>query len=295
MTNSNVNASDAANHPLLSSNQMLVQGKILSLSEPVVMGIINATPDSFFADSRVLNATDIARKAEQMLSDGAGILDIGAFSTRPGCSHVSEEEEWQRLSLALRAVSDVSGNIIVSVDTFRAEIARRAVEIFGAGIINDVSAGQDPKMFDTVSSLHVPYVLCHIAGPVLNVKAPIIYDDVVADVLKFLAKKLQHLHLLGVPDVIIDPGFGFNKDAGQSLDLLANLDAFSALGCPVIVGLSRKRMLCDTLGISPDDALNATTAANVIALERGAKILRVHDVKEAVEAVKVYSAVHTFK
>ncbi len=269
---------------------MLIHDKIFSLDTPVVMGIINATPDSFFAGSRTRQATDISHRAERMLAEGAGILDVGACSTRPGCTDISPDEEWSRLRTALAAIADVSRDAVVSVDTFRASVARRAIGDFGVGIINDISGGIDPEMFSTVAGFHVPYVLSHMQGTVTTMKEHCNYDDLLPDMLRFLAERLQQLHLLGVADVIIDPGFGFSKTTRQSFEVLANLQLFKSLDCPVMAGLSRKSMLWRTLGSSPDDALNATTAANMLALAGGAGILRVHDVKVAVEAVRIFLA-----
>lgn len=274
---------------------MIINGKIFSLDSPVVMGIINVTPDSFVASSRTPAAADISRRAERMLSEGAGILDVGAFSTRPGCSEVGEEEEKSRLEMALKAVREVSKEVPVSVDTFRASVARRVVEDFGANIINDVSGGADPEMFATIADLHVPYVLSHIQGDVLTMREHCQYTHVVPEMLYFLAERLQRLHLMGAADVIIDPGFGFSKTAEQSIEVLANLDAFQSLGCPILAGLSRKSMLCAVAETTADEALNATTAAHMPALQGGASILRVHDVKEAVESIKIFLAVQKFR
>lgn len=274
---------------------MLIRGRIFPLDTPVVMGIINVTPDSFVASSRATTAREISLRAEEMLSQGAAILDVGAFSTRPGCAAVSPEEEMQRLDLALGAIADVSTDLIISVDTFRAAVARQAVERYGAAIINDISGGIDPQMFATAAALHVPYVLSHMQGKVLTMKDSCRYRDLIPDMLYFLAERLQKLHLEGADDVIIDPGFGFSKTTEQSFEVLANLEAFKSLGCPVMAGLSRKSMLRDVTGTSTEDALNATTAANMLALQGGASILRVHDVRAAVEAIKVFVAAEKHK
>jgi len=269
---------------------LLIHDKIFSLDTPVVMGIINVTPDSFFAGSRTQQADAISHRAERMLADGAGILDVGAYSTRPGCSDIPPDEEWSRLRTALTAIADVSREVAVSVDTFRASVARMAVEDFGVAIINDISGGIDPEMFSTIARLHVPYILSHIQGTVTTMKDHCRYDDLLPDMLRFFANRLQQLRLLGAADIIIDPGFGFSKTTRQSFEVLANLQLFKSLDCPILAGLSRKSMLWRTLDSSPEEALNATTAANMLALAGGADILRVHDVKEAVETVKIFLA-----
>lgn len=273
------------------AHTLLLGGRLLPLETPVVMGIVNVTPDSFFAGSRTRLPSDISARAEAMAADGATILDVGACSTRPGSAEVSAGEEWERLSVGLRAIADTATGLPVSVDTFRAEIARRAVEEFGVAIVNDVSGGADPEMFSAVAALHVPYVLSHIQGTVATMTDHCLYADLIPDMLRFLAARVQELHLLGVSDVIVDPGFGFAKTTEQCWQVMAHLDAFSAIGCPVLAGVSRKSMLCKPLGITPSEALNATTAAHMLALERGASILRVHDVREAVQCVKIHQCI----
>lgn len=273
---------------------MLIKGKIFETGRPVVMGILNATPDSFYAPSRL--GHEAAAAAERMLALGADILDVGAYSSRPGCQDISAQEEMQRLDPVLRAIRQTCPEAVVSVDTFRASVARWAVEQHGADIINDISGGElDPDMFPTVAELHVPYVLMHMPGtPQTMMTLTDSYPSgVTATVLRWLAEHVQKLHLLGCADVIVDPGFGFGKTPEQSLRMLADLQAFQALGCPVLAGMSRKSMVCRPLGITPDEALEATTAANTIALLAGASILRVHDVAAARDAVRVVQAMRS--
>lgn len=266
------------------------KGRLLSFEEPLVMGIINATPDSFYEGSRAKAAEDIIGKAEQMLLDGAAILDIGGQSTRPGSQRVSEEEELGRVIPAVEMISKNFPLAVVSIDTFYAKVAKYAVEA-GAAIVNDVSAGTiDPELIPTVASLQVPYVLMHMKGdPQTMQKAPQ-YDNVVLDVFDFLNFKLQELKQAGIKDVIIDPGFGFGKTIDHNFQLLSQLSYFHQLGKPLLIGLSRKGTIYKTLKITAAEALNGTTAINTISLMNGAHILRVHDVKEARQAVQLYTA-----
>lgn len=264
----------------------------MTLREPWVMGIINVTPDSFYSASRT-SADYVASKAEQMLADGATIIDVGGYSTRPNASKISPDEEWSRLAKALEAMRRRLPAAVLSVDTFRADVARRCVEQFGVDIINDISGGDmDPNMFATVAELHVPYILMHTRGNPSTMQSLCNYDNVTAEILSDLAFKEAELRRLGVCDVIIDPGFGFAKDTAQNFALLNNLDLFKALDRPILVGISRKSMVSRTLGCSPAQALNGTTVLNTIALMKGAHILRVHDVKQAAEAIRLIAALH---
>lgn len=266
-----------------------IKGRLVEFDRPVVMGIINATPDSFYAGSRATDAASLAATAAQMASEGADILDIGAFSTRPGASEVSEEEETERLADALPVVRAAAPGLLISVDTFRAEVARKAVEEWNADIINDVSGGNlDPEMFRTVAELKVPYVLGHMRGSVSDMMEYTVYEDVIRDVLSELGDRLSQLSLMGVNDVIIDPGFGFSKTLDQNYALLHNLKLLELFHRPVMVGFSRKSMITGLLGVSTENALNGTTVLNTLALDRGASILRVHDVAPAVEVAKIY-------
>ncbi|MEQ9468659.1 MAG: dihydropteroate synthase [Ekhidna sp.] len=266
-----------------------VRGEIIDLSSPKVMGIINATPDSFFSGSRKTAITDILKSAEQMLSDGATFLDVGGYSSRPAADDISEEEEISRVVVSIKAITKEFPKAIVSIDTFRSDVARRAVDA-GAAIVNDISAGNlDKQMLSTVAKLNIPYIAMHMRGTPQTMKELTEYDDLLFEVMKYFSSVLHDCNRLGVKDVIIDPGFGFAKTADQSFDLLNKLDHFHHLNRPILVGVSRKSMIYRTLNLTAEEALNGTTALNTVALFKGAAILRVHDVKEAVEAVKLVS------
>lgn len=265
-----------------------IKGRLLDFVTPKVMGIVNVTPDSFYAGSRA--ADNPGERAASMLADGADILDIGGYSTRPGAAAVSPDEEYDRLAPALEVIRARFPDAILSVDTFRAEVARKCVLNFGADIVNDIAGGTlDPEMRDTVAELGVPYVLMHTRGTPQTMGSLTQYDDVTADVLRDLAFKADDFRQAGVHDLIIDPGFGFPKDVRQNYELLANLDIFHELGAPVLAGMSRKRMLRTPLGITADDAGNATVVAHTMALMNGADIIRVHDVLPAVQSVKLFT------
>lgn len=265
-----------------------LRGRLAEYSRPVVMGVLNVTPDSFYSGSRAQTHADITRRARQLVADGADMLDIGAYSSRPGADDVSADEELRRLEAGLSAVREAVGyDIPVSVDTFRADVARRAVE-WGADIINDISGGLlDEGMFETVADLHVPYILMHMRSTPATMQTMTDYTDVVADVIGELSHKLSRLEELGVADVIIDPGFGFAKTLDQNYRLLSQLDAFAILGRPVLAGMSRKSMLTRLLGIDATEALVPTAIVGALALERGAAILRVHDPREAAQAIAI--------
>ena len=265
-----------------------LQGRLVTIDRPWVMGIINVTPDSFYSGSRVNDEQTLVARVGQMLADGADVLDIGACSTRPGSQSVDAQGEMERLQWALDIIRRTAPDVIISVDTYRADVARRCVEEWGANIINDISGGTlDEAMFDTVACLQVPYVLMHTRGTPETMASMTDYDDVAADVLEWMARRIDTLRQMGVADVIADPGFGFAKDQEQNYRLLSCLDAFHALDAPLLVGVSRKRMIYTPLECGPDEALNGTTVVNTIALQQGAHILRVHDVKAAAEAVKI--------
>lgn len=269
-----------------------LKGRLLEADRPLVMGILNVTPDSFYDGSRSFDADTVSRRVEQMVVEGADIIDIGAYSSRPGADDVSIDEELKRLNMGMTIVRRITPDITVSVDTFRARVARVAVNEMDANIINDISGGDlDPDMFDTVAELAVPYVLMHMRGTPATMQSMTDYNDVTADVITDLSVKLNRLNLAGAADVIIDPGFGFSKTLDDNYRLMESLPTFGEAfpGRPLLVGVSRKSMLTRLLGIAPDDALNATTALNTIAMTLGASILRVHDVKACVEAVKVAS------
>lgn len=253
-----------------------IRGRLLDLSRPIVMGILNATPDSFFADSRVQTEKEIFNRANSIITEGAKIIDVGACSTRPGGEVASEEEEMRRLEIALPIIRKAQPDAIISIDTFRASVARRCVEDFGADIINDVEEGKDPDMFSTVAELGVPYILMSTA--------PNLHDMLIR-----FADKLQRLHELRQKDIIIDPGFGFGKTMDENYTLLNEMERLQVLELPILVGISRKRMIHKLLGITPAESLNGTTVLNTIALSKGVSILRVHDIRAAIEAVIIYN------
>lgn len=265
-----------------------IRGRLLDLSTPRVMGIVNVTPDSFYAGSRTLSRNELRGRISRMIADGADIIDIGGYSSRPGAADVSAEEEYSRLCLGLEAAREVSPDTPVSVDTFRARVARKCVEEWGADIINDIGGGTlDPDMWETVADLKVAYVLMHMRGTPATMQSMTDYSDVTADVLTDLSRHIYKLRGLGVCDIIIDPGFGFAKTAEQNFQLLDELGEFKKTGLPVLAGLSRKSMVWRTLGITPEESLDGTVALGAIALDRGADILRVHDVLPAVQTVKL--------
>ena len=255
-----------------------VRGRLIDLGEPLVMGIMNVTPDSFYANSRVQTAEAIRQRAHQIVAQGAKIIDIGACSTRPGGVVVSAEEEMRRLAFALPIVKEAEPDAILSIDTFHADIARRTIEEFGADIINDVEEGKDPEMFRTVAELGAPYILMSTAANL---------HDMLID----FSREVQELRTLGQKDIILDPGFGFGKDpVAGNYELLSVMERLQVMELPILVGISRKRMIHQLLGITAAESLNGTTILNTIALLKGANILRVHDVREAVEAVKIVGA-----
>ncbi len=263
-------------------------GRLINLSTPKVMGIINLTPDSFFADSRKPAVADALQQAGQMLADGAAVLDLGAYSSRPGATDITVQEETDRLLSVVEAIVQEYPEAILSIDTFRAPVAEAAIKA-GAHIINDIGGGQlDPDMFATVARLKVPYILMHMKGTPQTMVQQAHYEDVFREVLDYFITLYAQLRQLGVHDVILDPGFGFAKTAEHSYALLNRLDGFNMLELPVLAGVSRKRMIYGTLGNTATEALNGTTVLNTIALMKGADILRVHDVKPAVEAVKLW-------
>ncbi|MGF7075786.1 dihydropteroate synthase [Mucilaginibacter sp. 3215] len=265
-------------------------GRLIDLSSPKVMGIINITPDSFFADSRKPGVDEALKQAEKMLTDGATFLDIGAYSSRPGAVDISVQEETDRLLPVVEAIAAQFPEAIISTDTFRAGVAEAAIR-GGAHIINDISGGMlDGDMFAIVARLQVPYILMHMKGTPQTMNQLAEYDDVFGEVFDYFISKYSELKRLGVHDVILDPGFGFAKKAEHSYELMSRMNEFNMLGLPVLTGISRKRMIYGLLGNTAEEALNGTTALNTIALTKGTNILRVHDVKEAVEAVKIWEA-----
>ena len=265
-----------------------VGGRLVSFDEPQVMGILNVTPDSFFATSRCRSEGEIRQRVCQIRQEGATMVDIGAYSSRPGAEDVSKDEELRRLLPAIDIVREEWPEAVVSVDTFRAEVARKAVEA-GADIVNDISGGEmDREMFSAVSELHVPYILMHMQGTPKDMQVEPKYDNLMCEVFRSLGERVEALHEMGVADIILDPGFGFGKTMTQNYEMMARLEEFRLLGCPLLVGVSRKSMIYRLLNTMHEESLNGTTALNMIALMKGADILRVHDVKEAVEAIKIY-------
>ncbi|MDR2682899.1 MAG: dihydropteroate synthase [Dysgonamonadaceae bacterium] len=259
---------------------------------PKVMGILNITPDSFFAGSRKQTEQEIAGRVVQILEEGADIIDVGGYSSRPNAAFVSGEEEMNRLRFGLEILFREAPGAVVSIDTFRANVARECVETFGAAIINDISAGEmDAHMFDTVAQLQVPYILMHMQGSPQTMMQYTHYERLMPELLSYFTGKIQRLHQKGVHDIWIDPGFGFSKTTDQNYAVLNRLEQFAAFELPVLVGFSRKTMIRELLGIASEEALNGTTALNMFALTKGARILRVHDVKEAVQAVGIYNKI----
>ena len=265
-----------------------VNGRLLDLSTPQVMGILNVTPDSFYAGSRSRTEAEIAARACQILDEGASIIDIGAYSSRPNAEHISPEEEMQRLRTGLEILNRNHPDAIISVDTFRAEVARQCVEEYGAAIINDISAGEmDEQMFPTVARLNVPYIMMHMQGTPQNMQKEPHYENLLKEVFMYFARKVRQLRDLGMKDIIIDPGFGFGKTLEHNYELMAHLEEFGIFELPLLVGVSRKSMIYRLFGATPQEALNGTTVLDTVALMKGADILRVHDVREAVEAVRL--------
>ena len=275
----------------LSSKYINVNGSLLDLSVPCVMGILNITPDSFYAGSRMQTEAEITARAQQILDEGAGLIDIGAYYSRPNAENVSPHEEMERLRMGLEILRKTHLGAVISVDTFRADVARMCVEEYGVAIINDIAAGEmDTDMFRTVAELNVPYIMMHMQGTPQNMQKHPHYDNVLKEVFLYFAQKVQQLRDLGMKDIILDPGFGFGKTVEHNYELLAHLEEFRVFELPLLVGVSRKSMIYRLLGGTPQDALNGTTVLDTICLLKGADILRVHDVREAVETVKIVEA-----
>ena len=271
------------------------KGELIDLSTPKIMGILNLTPDSFFDGGKYRNEKEVLLQIEAMIEAGATFIDMGAYSSRPGAAHVSEAEELERiLPIVLLAVKSFP-SIIISIDTFRSTIAKACIEA-GAALINDISAGNlDTEMYKTVGALKVPYIMMHMQGTPATMQNNPSYNNVTQDVLYYFSEKVATLRSHGVNDIIIDPGFGFGKTIAHNYQLLQELSHFSTLDLPVLIGLSRKSMIYKVLESTPETALNGTSILNTIALERGAQILRVHDVKEAQECITLYNTLNQFK
>ncbi|GAB7258205.1 dihydropteroate synthase [uncultured Polaribacter sp.] len=267
------------------------KGTLIDLSSPKVMGILNITPDSFFDGGKYKNESDILSQTEKMLTDGATFIDVGAYSSRPGAKHISEKEELQRIVPVINLLLKNFPEIIISVDTFRSKVANETINA-GAAIVNDISGGNmDDNMFETVANLQVPYILMHMLGTPQNMQKNPVYNNVIQEIISFFAAQIHKLHQLKLNDVIIDVGFGFGKTINHNFEILKDLSLFKSLDAPILAGISRKSMLYKTLDITAQEALNATTSANTIALLNGANILRVHDVKEAIEAIKIVNKI----
>ncbi len=270
-----------------------LRGRLFECNRPQVMGIINVTPDSFYTQSRTFDSSALIDRVSRMIEDGADMIDLGGYSSRPGAADIPVAEEIERIARGMEAIRKVSSDIPVSIDTFRAEVAAKAVTDLGADMINDISGGDmDDQMWTTVAGLKVPYIIMHMRGTPATMTSLTDYEDVTASVLADLGAKLNRLSLLGINDIIVDPGFGFAKTVEQNYELMAHLELFHILERPLLVGISRKSMIYKLLGITAEDALNGTTVLNTAALMQGASILRVHDVKEAAQAVKITSLIN---
>ena len=273
-----------------------VKGELIDLSTPQVMGNLNLTPDSFFEGSRVQTEAQIIERVQQILDEGGTMVDVGAYSSRPDGVDISAEEEMSRLAAGLKIINQHFPDIIISVDTFRADVAAHCVEEFGVGIINDISGGElDSRMFETVARLQVPYIMMHMKGTPQTMQQHTDYECFIKEVFLYFAQKIAQLRQLGVNDVILDPGFGFAKTLEHNYELMAQLQEFKLFDMPLLIGISRKSMIYKLLGSTPAEALNGTTALNTVALMKGANILRVHDVKQAVETVKITETIKKYQ
>lgn len=273
-----------------------IKGELFDFSSPIVMGILNITPDSFYSGSRKGSEEEIIKRAEEILEQGGTIIDIGAQSTRPTSTLLSAKEEIERLQFTLPVITREFPDAILSVDTFYGDVARFCVEEHGVAIINDISGGEiDQTMFSVAAKLNVPYILMHMRGTPQTMTSLTDYDNLIQDIFYYFSQKIAELHQLGIKDIIIDPGFGFSKTLDQNYELMAALRGFSVFELPILVGISRKKMIANLLDTNPEGSLNGTTALNMFALQNGADILRVHDVKEAVEAVKIAQKLKEYK
>lgn len=273
----------------------VIERQVLDLSRPRVMGILNVTPDSFYDGGKYLSETKVIERIRQIVEEGADIIDVGACSTRSGAAGVDEKEEMARLEPAVELIRKYYPNMLVSIDTYRAKIAEEINTCLGPVIVNDISGGtMDSRMFETVARMKVPYILMHIQGIPRTMQRNPVYGNVVEEVKLFFKERITRLNDLGFDNLILDPGFGFGKTAEHNFQLMEALDTFQELGYPVLSGISRKGMIWKTLDITPAEALNGTTVLNTVSLMKGAQLLRVHDVKEAVEAVKLFNCIHQF-
>lgn len=266
-----------------------IRGELVSLKRPLVMGILNITPDSFYESSRCIEVSKAIERAGQIIEEGGDIIDVGAYSSRSGADDISEDEEIARLKSVLPLIREKYPNAIISVDTFRSSVARFAVAECGADIINDITGGEgDKNMFATIAELRVPYILMHMRGTPQTMQAQTDYDNIITDIITYFSKKIDELHRLGVNDIILDPGIGFAKSLEQNYNIIKNLADIAQIKLPLLVGVSRKSMIYKLLNTTPSEALIGTVALNTMALTKGANILRVHDVKECVETVKIF-------
>jgi dihydropteroate synthase len=274
-------------------NTLQIKGRLFLIDKPLIMGILNLTPDSFFSGSRSETSKEmLILKASQMIQEGADILDLGGYSTRPGASEVTEEEEIKRVIPAVEWIAEAFPSVLISVDTFRSNVARAAV-LAGAHLVNDISAGNlDSKMLETVGQLDVPYIAMHMRGNPKTMLEKTNYSDILVEIMNYFSEKVASCKANGIKDIIVDPGFGFAKTVEQNFKILRNLEYFLALSLPILVGVSRKSMIYKTLGISPEEALNGSTALHMYALCKGANILRVHDITEAKETLNLYKQLH---
>ena len=279
-------------YPNLVKTTINIQGKLISLAKPIVMGIINVTPDSFYQNSRTSTVKSALAMAEQMISEGATLLDVGGFSTRPGAKEVTEAEEINRVIPVIKGILTTFPEALISVDTFRARVAEQCIAA-GAVMINDITAGSEPAMLPLVAQSKIPYIIMHMRGPVTNMMADLVYQNLLLDITKYFQERLTRLKEMGVEDVIIDPGFGFSKSLDQNYEILKNLTYFEALGTPILVGVSRKSLIYNLLGTTADEALSGTSVLNFAALEKGARILRVHDVKETMDTIKIFNKINS--
>ena len=273
-----------------------LKGELIEVTRPQVMGILNVTPDSFYSDSRSFDAEAISRRIDEMVSEGVDIIDLGAYSSRPGADEVTPQQEMQRLEMGMEILCKKAVSVPISIDTFRAEVAEFAIKTLGADIINDISAALlDENMISTVAQLKVPYIAMHMRGNPSTMSQLTDYNNVTAEVMRELSERINRLTLAGVNDIIIDPGFGFAKTTEQNFELLRNIELLHELGYPLLVGVSRKSMIYKSLNITATEALNGTTVVNTLALQAGAAILRVHDVKAAHEAIKLIQLTNNTK
>ncbi len=273
-----------------------IKGKLVDLSHPLVMGILNITPDSFYEESRLQSEKDIIARVHQIVSEGGTIIDIGAQSSNPKSPFLSVETEIERLDHALEIINREFADLTISVDTFYSEVARRCVEKHGVAIVNDISGGSiDPKMFNTMAELNVPYILMHMRGTPQTMQQHTDYENFIQEIFFYFSEKVAQLNQLGVNDIILDPGFGFSKTLEQNYELLASVRGFEIFDLPLLIGISRKSMIYKYLDSTPAESLNGTTVLNTFALQNGANILRVHDVKEAVEAVQILNMLDKHK